>query len=92
MNKEELILRIFEINAITSTRLQSTDALRKLSTLELTLKLNDLYTPYILKLHECYYDKKIGKNILKVPGGWLYGNYDSVADRVYDEIFVSSVV
>lgn len=35
---------------------------------------------YKMKLHETAWSNKLSKNIFRVPGGWLYCDYDVVND------------
>jgi hypothetical protein len=43
---------------------------------------------YGLKLHERYWSSASSKDILRVPGGWIYSDWDSVNDVPLNAILV----
>ena len=45
-------------------------------------------TPYTLRLHERYWDTAIYMDILRVPSGWIYSNWDQVTDNISFGYFV----
>ncbi|MGK0464837.1 hypothetical protein [Clostridium sp.] len=44
---------------------------------------------YGLKLHERYWSSFSSKDILRVPGGWLYSDWDQISDEPLNSVFVS---
>jgi hypothetical protein len=44
---------------------------------------------YGLKLHERYWSSFSTKDILRVPGGWLYSDWDKINDEPLNSVFVS---
>lgn len=84
--KEQLVFRLEALLGSTTQKLRS--ELLELSESELINLINKHHTPYTLKLHERYYDNKINKDILRVPSGWIYYEYNSATDVLYDGVFI----
>lgn len=87
LNKVAIIDKISKLRYSVST--QERSRLFELPIHELMQELNDSYTPHNLELHERYYDANINKEILRVPNGWIYSDYDSSTDNLYNSVFVN---
>lgn len=91
VQKKTLAKRILKLRGIQATSLEYTQVmedLMNLSLVELKENRNNLMEPGKLNFHERYYDKKIQKEILKVPNGYIYSDYDSTNATFYNSIFV----
>lgn len=90
--KKTLAKRVMALKDIAQNTLEYEDAYNKLieeNTLEELEKLRQYFMkPSKLRIHERYWDKKISKDILKVPNGYLYSDWDAALDRPYNTTFV----
>jgi hypothetical protein len=65
--------------------------LRSLTEIELKEKLELLQStimPDDLKIHGRYFNKKLNKDILRVPSGWIYSDWDVEKEILINSVFV----
>jgi len=46
---------------------------------------------YELNLHERTWIDNLGKEVVRVPGGWIYADWDTSTDNPYNPIFIPFV-